>query len=210
MGKQGDGVRNVFLLLFLLLQGCQSAAPVTSPQKLIPSSVHAPANIQRLIVLYPRTSVRDVTSTYHRLEGAAFQLKEQRPSLRIVDRSNLSVIMSEQRFQLSGAVSDESAIRVGRLLGADSVLLYHVEVPSLRDQVFAKYRGDLPPVMVTSKIIMVESAEVVFHNVVTTPVDGFRNDQLFFLTESHPEPFIRAALERGIAQTISDLHYAFR
>ncbi len=213
MAREGHRTRNVFPFLLLLLAGCQTAGPAPPPAplwKTMPASLQVPVTVQRLVVLYPKTYARELISAYNRLEGAAFQLKEQRPSLKILDRYNLQAILGEQRFQFAGAVSDESAIRLGRLLGADSVLLYHVEIPTLRDQVFARFQTDMPPVMVASKVIMVESAEVVFHNVVTTPVEGFREDPSFFITESHPQPFIRAALDRGIAQTIVDLHYAFR
>ena len=117
-------------------------------------------------MLYPKTYSRELLDAYARLEGAVFQLKEQRPFLRIVDRFDLPTLRGEQRFQLGGAVSDESAIRLGRLLGVDSVLFFRIEGPNFRDQVFAKFYGDLPP--------------------------------------------FRAALDRGVVQTIADLSNAFR
>ena len=200
-------------LPFLLLAGCQTGAPATPPAPAweTPSSLsfHVPATVRRLAVLYPATSTQEARYTYLRLEGATFQLKALRPSLRIVDRANLRTILNEQRFQFGGSVSDESAIRLGRVLGADSVLLYQIEIPSLRDQVLAQFHGTLPPVIVTSKIILVESAEVVFHNVVTMPVEGMGGDSSSFTT-LHRHPFIQAALDRGLVRTITDLQQAFR
>lgn len=200
-------------LPFLLLVGCQTGSPATSlvPAWETPSplSFHVPATVRRLAVLYPAASTQEARYTYLRLEGATFQLKALRPSLQIVDRTNLRTILSEQQLQFSGSVSDESAIRVGRVLGADSVLLYQIEIPSLRDQVFAQFHGAIPPVIVTSKIILVESAEVVFYNVVAVPVEGIGDVSSSFTT-FHQHPFIQVALDRGLVRTITDLQQAFR
>lgn len=202
------------LLCLSVFAGCQSTAPpvLQGPTvlKTVPPSLQVPFTVERLAVLYPKTSIRELLDAYHRLEGAAFRLKEQRPSLRIVDRFELQTILGEQRFQFEGSVSEESAVRLGRLLGVDSVLLYRIEGPTFRDRVLARYYGDLPPFTVTSKIIMIESAEVVFHNVVTSPVVGVRDALSPSAVESSMPPAVRAALERGVAQTTEDLWHAFR
>jgi hypothetical protein len=209
----GVSGNSIGLFLLLLVVACQTAPPATSVslvRKTIHSSLQIPLNVERLAVLYPKTYSRELLDAYARLEGAVFQLKEQRPFLRIVDRFDLPTLRGEQRFQLGGAVSDESAIRLGRLLGVDSVLFFRIEGPNFRDQVFAKFHGDLPPFTVMSKIILVESAEVVFHNVVTSPVERSRGPTPFFYSDLRVEPQVRAALDRGVVQTIADLSHAFR
>jgi len=210
----GVSSKSVGFLLLPLLVGCHttvsSAKPVPLTWNTVPPSLLVPLDVERLAVLYPKTYSRELMEAYAHLEGAAFQLKAQRPSLRIVDRFNLPSILSEQRLQMSGAVSDETAIRIGRLLGVDSVLIYHIEGPTMRDRLFARYYGDLPPFMVTSKIVRVESAEVVFYNVVTTRMAGPNDGSSMSLTESDLQPTIRVALEDGVAQTIADLRNAFR
>lgn len=212
--RWGVSSKSVGLLLFPLLVGCHTTSPSARPVPLtwntVPSSLLVPLDVERVAVLYPKTYSRELMEAYTRLEGAAFQLKAQRPSLRIVERFNLPSILGEQRLQMGGAVSDETAIRIGRLLGVDSVLIYRIEGPTLRDRLFARYHGDLPPFMVTSKIVRVESAEVVFHNVVTTRMAGPGNGVAPLLAESDMQPLIRAALEHGVAQTIADLWHAFR
>ena len=40
----------------------------------------------------------------------------------VVDRTNLDKIREEQGYQLSGEVSDESATRIGQLLGAGAIV----------------------------------------------------------------------------------------
>jgi len=212
--RWGVSINSIGLFLLPLLVACQTVPPHATPastvRKTVPSSLQVPLHVERLAILYPKTYNRELMDAYSRLEGAAFQLKEQRPFLRIVDRFDLPTIRGEQRLQLGGAVSDESAVRLGRLLGVDSVLFFRIEGPTLKDQVFARDHGDLPPFTVTSKIILVESAEVVFYNVVTSRVEAFRGLTPFFSREFHVQPQVRAALDRGLAQTIADLSHAFR
>lgn len=167
-----------------------------------------PADVQRIAVLYPRGGAPEWSCAYIRLEGAAFQLKTFRPNLRIIDRSHLPTIVSEQRFQVGGLVSEESAIRIGRMLGVDSVLIYRIDGPTLRDRFFARQHRDLLPVTVTSKIIRVESGEVVYHNVVTARGDETEESWLF-LDHADYQRWSREAVDRGIMQTVYDLRRAF-
>jgi hypothetical protein len=198
-----------FMLLPLLF-GCQIAArsssATTAMSTTVPFGTQVSAKVERLAILYPKTVDHELISAYNQLDGAAFQLKIQRPSLIIVDRYNLDTILNEQRLQVTGAVSDATAVHVGRILGADSVLLYHIEAPSMRDRTMARMTGDLSPVLLTSKIILVESGEVVYHNVVTAPVERLDHDQSFFSVEAH----LQAALTRGVLKTVADLRQAFR
>jgi hypothetical protein len=126
-----------------------------------------------------------------------------------VDRLDLSMIRTEQTFEVSGAVSDDTAVGLGRLLGTDSILLYHIESPTLRDRVLAHMYGNLPPVTVTSKLIRVESAEVVYLNVVTIPVEQ-ESELLLLFHDPQREAPLRASLTQGVNQTIADLRDAFR
>jgi tetratricopeptide (TPR) repeat protein len=45
------------------------------------------------------------------------------PFLRIVDRENMDRILEEQRLGLSGVVDEQTAVRVGNLMGAQAVLM---------------------------------------------------------------------------------------
>jgi len=215
MARQGRACRYfAFLVLLWSLTGCQSATPhlasIPKVLKTVPASLQVPVDIERLAILYPKTYNRELLNAYARLQGASFQLKELRPSLRIVERFDLPTILDEHRFQSAGTVSDESAIRLGRVLGVDSVLIYRIEGPSSRDLLFARYSGAIPPYLVSSKIIKVESAEVVFHNVVTSAVEGSESSPAPFSAGHRWGPLARAALDRGVEQTIADLWNAFQ
>jgi curli biogenesis system outer membrane secretion channel CsgG len=61
-------------------------------------------------------------------ESAAFAAEElehillESGKFRIVDRKSLDAVRSERNFQMSGEVSDESAVSAGNMLGADIVI----------------------------------------------------------------------------------------
>ena len=202
--RWGPAHKSVALLLLSALAGCQAAPPAPLRPlvwQTVPSELRVPIHVERLAVLHPRTYDRLIMDAYARLAGATF---------RILERFDLPAIQHEQRFQLSGAVSDESVLSVGRLLGVDSVLLYRIEEPSVRDRVLARLYSDLPPFTVTSKIIIVESGEVVYHNVVTAPIARAYLPVPHFFSDPEMGQQLRAALDRGVAQTVADLRHAFR
>jgi hypothetical protein len=61
---------------------------------------------------------------------------------------------------------------VGRLLGADGVLIYRIEGLGLRDRIVASLHDEGNLIMISSKIVRVEDGEVLFHDVVTVPVQS--------------------------------------
>lgn len=200
----------VFTAISLCVAAACQSSPPASVRHTMPPSLAVPPTVERLAVLSQMPTDRDQRDAYSRLEGAAFQLKELRPHIRIFDRSNLERILREQHFQLSGPVAEETAVRAGRMLGVDSVLLYEIRSPSARDRLFARHSADIPPLSVSSKIIQVENGEVIFHNVVTAAVDDSDAAGGVFGSEFAAAPLIRSALTRGVDQTIADLRRAFR
>jgi len=199
-------------LIAVALAGCQgSSLPAASPLSVrtIGPAMTIPGNVQRIAVFYPRSSNSDFLAAYQRLEGATFRLKGQRPALKVVDRSHLLTLITEQRLQGTGAVADDSAVRIGHLLGVDSVLLYSIDGPTLRDRLFARGPSQVRPITVTTKIIRVESAEVVYFNVVTARMDDEARWDWSLSDNWDFHQLSQAALERGIAQTVFDLQRAF-
>jgi hypothetical protein len=211
MARRGSSVQTVRILtMAILMAGCSNIATQTIPTFVLRSAplvLPVPAGVQRMVVLYPRGGNPEWSSAYSRLEEAAFQLKTFRPNLRIIDRAHMPAIVAEQRFQVGGLVSEESAVRVGRMLGVDSVLIYWIDGPTLRERFFARQHRDLPPVTVMSKIIQIESAEVVYHNVVTAHMDEASDWSLSDNIDYRR--WSRAAVDRGVLQTVEDLRRAF-
>ena len=115
-----------FFLIAMALAGCQSR----SLDPALPLSVRTtgltltiPAGVQRIAVFYPSSSNPDFLGAYQRLEGAAFQLESRRPTLTVVDCFHLVTSITEQQPQVTGVVTGHNALRIGHLLGVDSVLL---------------------------------------------------------------------------------------
>lgn len=196
--------------LLLIVAGCQTGMPAGSSTgaSFLPS-FPIPRDVQRIAVLYPKSVSPDMADAYNRLEGATFQLKLHRPELKIVDRFHLPTVLEEHRLQLAGAVAEDSAVRIGRLLGVDSVLIYRIDGPSNRDRMWARTHRDLPPVTVTSKVIKVESAEVLYHRIVVARI-GEPSSWGWSLTDRMDyQQLSRDAIERGIMQTVAELARAF-
>jgi hypothetical protein len=191
----------------LPLSACHTEKPAPAlVLNTVPPSLTIPATVEHVAVLHPRSSDHDVLNAYAQLYGAVFQFKAQRPALKIVERFDLDRIMEEQRLQLNGMVSDDTAVHLGRVLGADAILLYHIDGPTTREKALARLEGEVSPYVLTSKLINVESGEVLYLNVVTTPVEKWNTETSFFAVDS----YLVKALDRGVAQTIADLQRAFQ
>jgi hypothetical protein len=169
-----------------------------------------PQHVRRLAVWYPLTSERDVAYGYSRLEQAAFQLKKQRSWIRILDRRNLETVTDEQRLQVSGRVGDDSAVRIGRWLGADSMVLFRIDVPTWRERLLARFYQKMPPLVVSSKIVSVETGEVLYHDVVTVipvPASGEWSD---YASDFELLPALHSALDHALSVAIAHLNQSFR
>jgi hypothetical protein len=81
------------------------------------------------------------------MEELEFQLLES-GRFKIVDRRSLDAIRAERNFQMSGAVSDESAVSIGNMLGANIVIT-------------GALSGSAAARRLTLKALDVQSAEIV-------------------------------------------------
>jgi hypothetical protein len=75
----------------------------------------------------------------------------ERKQLTVVDRQNFQLIRAEQTFQLSGDVSDESAISIGHILGAEIVVTCSIAGSSNLRRLFIR-------------ALNVETAAIVYQN----------------------------------------------
>ena len=169
-----------------------------------------PEHVRRLAVFYPITHERDVAYGYAKLEQAVLQVKRQRPWVRVLERRNLIAVTTEQRVQLSGQFSDDSAVHVGRMLGADSIVVFHIDGPSWRDRLLARMHGTMPPVVVSSKVVRVETGEVLFHDMVIRTPRPESGGWAAYDSDFEVQPLLRSSLEESLSEAISHLHEAFR
>lgn len=192
-----------------LLPACIASGPGPPPPLAVEAShnpTRIPESVQRLAVTYPRSTDPTLAATYAHLEAQSYLLKLSRPSLQIIDRTHLTSVLEEQRFQVSGGVAEDSMARIGHLLGADSILSYGVERPTWHDQFRAQFSGQVPPVRVFSKVTLVESGEVVFHHVVTVQPRALPEEASLIAVE----PLIQEAVKAGVGQTLLALQRAFQ
>ena len=172
--------------------------------------IPVPQYVRRLAVWYSLTSQQDLAYGYSRLEQAAFELKTQRPWIRIIERRNVEPLTEEQRLQVSGRVAEDSGVAVGKWLGADSMVLFRIEMPMWRDRLLARFHERMPPIVVSSKIISVESGEVLYHDVVTInaiPASGKWGD---YAIDYELQPALHSALDQALSIAITHLNESFR
>lgn len=173
-------------------------------------SERVPKDVRRLAVWYPQSSERETLYGYGRLEQATFQLKKQRPWIKIVERRDIGQLTEEQRWQLSGRVGDDSAVRIGRWLGADSMILFRIDGPTMRERMLARFYGKMPPFVVSSKIISVESGEVLYHDIVTGIVVPQLSEWNDYASDYELQPAMHTALDHALSVAIVHLTQGFR
>lgn len=201
------------ILFACLLTACRttpSANVQETSDQLVLELVRVPSYVTRVAVWYPRTVERDVAYGYMKLEQATFQIKQHRPWIRIVDRRNLETMIDEQRLQVSGRVEDDSAISIGKWLGADSLVLFQIQRPTWRDRVWARMDEQMAPVVVTSKIISVETGEVLYHDIVRILPVSPRGTWDRYGTDAELQPVLRASLDQAVSVAIAHLTHSFR
>jgi hypothetical protein len=200
------------VMMLSLHTACRPLPPVAerSPSIDLSDDVTVPQHVRRLAVWYPKTWEQEVSYGYSRLEQAAFQLKRQRSDIKIVERRSVAQLTDEQRFQLSGRVGDDTVVPLGRWLGADSMVLFRIDGPTWRERLLARMHGKMPPFVVSSKIISLESGEVLYHDVVSAapvPASGEWSD---YGSDHDLRPAMQAALDQALSTVIVHLHRSFR
>lgn len=83
---------------------------------------------QFIVAVLPFTSTDKGSAMASKVQAHAMTaLTEMNdPFLRVVDRENLDRILEEQRLSLSGVVDEQTAVKVGNLMGAQAVLMGNV------------------------------------------------------------------------------------
>ena len=160
--------RNIILLFsigLLIITSCTSTAPQKEESTVRGLTVNdikaAISNHQQTIIdsitshsstVRPGVAVLDIASEDNELgvftaEEIILQLVRTR-QFRVVDRDSIETILKEHHFQYSGIVSDETAVSIGKFIGA-SVIITGV-IRQREDQI------DF-----TLKILDVETAEII-------------------------------------------------
>lgn len=177
---------------------------------LVPDPDRVPSHITRISVWYPSTEDRDAAYGYMKLEQATFHLKKRRSGIRIVERRYLETVRDEQRLQVSGKVADDSAMHIGKWLGADSLVMFQIDQPRWQDRLLARYYERMAPVVVSVKIIAVETGEVLYYDIVRImPVSQAAKWERYG-SDAELQSTVRASLDRAVSIAIAHLDQSFR
>jgi hypothetical protein len=208
-----SAVLTTFVVGNLLVHvACQAVSPVTDVRSTTPLSAVAflPLTVNRLAIWYPRTSEKEVAYGYARLSQAVFEGKKHRPWLKILERRDIGIVNHELALQHSGRVADETAISIGRMLGADSVALFQIESPTWRDRMFARIQETMPPITILSKVLSVESGEVLYHNIVAShplPASGRWED---YASDHELQAHLHSALTNALTAAVQHIEQSFQ
>jgi curli biogenesis system outer membrane secretion channel CsgG len=105
-------------LLVFALVSCRP--PKITSQVLLPAKSHEASQIKRVTVL-PFSGTHDIR---HDVETMLVNTRVQgQPYFTVVERTELDKITAQQAISLSGAVDETTAARVGKLVGAEGVIM---------------------------------------------------------------------------------------
>jgi hypothetical protein len=113
------------IFICILYHSCTSTRRGTGGLSLIETIEQSAKNVAEELVPNSRVAIvafesaNDKLSEYIMEELSAELLKHK---VQLVDRQNLQHVQKELNFQMSGYVSDESAMSIGKFLGATAVI----------------------------------------------------------------------------------------
>ena len=187
-------------LAFVLLAGCATGEEI---ELLVHHTGGGSLGIrpQRVAVVIPSTTDPMLVNAYARLDADTDHLFRIGLGSHIVERSELAAVNDEQHRQYFEPAAENTTVRLGRLLGADVLILYRIKVPALRERLFAVEAGHMSPVTIFSKAMRVETGEDVWSHVVTVEVGRVRHQTV----EVSFDHTIWHALNRGVDEMLATL-----
>jgi len=109
----------VIAVVMALSSGC---AQTVKTKMLLPAKCHEAAKLRKVAVLpFDGRGGNQVRADIEALLVGIVVKNE--PYFKVIERAAINRIVKEQSFQLSGAVDEETASQVGKLLGADGIVL---------------------------------------------------------------------------------------
>lgn len=156
----------------------------------------------RVAILVPRQPDHAVAGAYAKLESRTATLFQTVLGSQVVERADLSSVQAEQAWQYSHAADERSIVSVGKLVGADALVLYRIVTPDLAERLFAEAGDQLSPVTVLAKVVGVETGLVLWTHEVTEPV---RSAGRHLSREGGYDPGVQQAIDRGVDEMLAAL-----
>ena len=133
---------------------------------LMPAQV--PSSVQRLAVI-PLSKITDNEVPAY-VDFAVNLIRQRQAKLVLVERETIGKLLDEMTIQHSGQVDDELTVRLGKMVGATTLLTYNVE-PFDRVQILPiTLNGGLVSRTVEFRLVDVEKGVALFRQVVTASV----------------------------------------
>lgn len=133
------GIR-LLLTAFVALQLAGCASPKVMTTVMHPAKADEVTRLKRLAVL--PFSGHDGEKLRDNIEASLVGIRvHDTPYFAIVDRSSLQQVMKEHSLQLSGLVDEKTAVTVGRLVGAEGVVLGSITTSNVEDTSYYEERG---------------------------------------------------------------------
>ncbi len=156
----------------------------------------------RVAVVIPSTGDPLLLNAYTRLDVVTDQLFQQGLGSHVVERTELPAVHTEQLWQYAEPTAEDTQVRLGRLSGADALVLYRIKGPELRERLFVSEGAPLSPITISAKVIRVETGEEVWSQVVTVELGGpnQRPD-----TGIDFDPAVWKAVDRGVDEMLAAL-----
>ncbi|WP_447973661.1 hypothetical protein [Nitrospira sp. Kam-Ns4a] len=165
LGSPGPVVWGV--LLVAVLSACATGGePRTTKPERVPALGVQPA---RVAILVPYTTDRMLATAYAKLESRTANLFQTVLGSQVAERTDLPSVQAEQHWQYAQPAAEDSLVSLGRLVGADALVLYRIVTPDLAERMFAESGAALSPVSVLAKVVGVETGLVLWTYEVTVP-----------------------------------------
>ena len=130
-------LQGILLALILISSGC---ATKIKTSMLTPAKSHEASTLKRIAVL--PFSGRGARNFNADIEALLVKIRVNgKPYFSVVERSAMRKILREQAFHLSGAVDQKTAVKIGRLVGAEGVILGTVARNSTEDRRYSGTRS---------------------------------------------------------------------
>ena len=158
-----------FAAAMLALAGCAPAAKFHTPEAAAEIGL-LPDQVPRTLAILPFEN-NSVTQPEHfeplsRGLSAMLitDLQKSGTSIRIIERERIQALLKEVALSQSGSVDKETAVRVGKILGAQSIA-------------FGSFMVLMDQVRIDVRIVMVETSEMLMAESIVGSSDGFISSQ---------------------------------
>ncbi len=143
----------------LFAAGCMSSSQLGIPSNFAKSPVFETKAVWRTAVLPPVGAVPGLNQGQGVYDYAGMALLRT-GRFTVVDRSAVDQILREQEFSYSGVADQATAVQLGRLLGAEAVML--VSIASVTHDDFWSDTPEQRDAELHVKIISVETSEILY------------------------------------------------